>query len=308
MRLLPAFAPDRSPAAPSTMIILQPPEPPPEEEPQEPERDDPTGQIVELPPPEEEQKPEDADYLAEHNVTVPEETRTDDFAVNPEVLAPQYSEEQKLQEESAIDLGVDKPSTGAQVGNRAFDPARDGLLRNLPSPWAMTNRDGLQDPVPAAHASADVRGAPQNDLLDERLGDAVALNAKEYLYAGYLNRIRRLVNFYWEQNLDNLPAGTPLGKSAYTTGVGVVLDARGALDRIEVTDRSGADILDHCVVRAFELAGPFPNPPDGLIEADGRVYLPDMSFTVRLGQARLNYGGVDPRAGVQFPGLLKSPR
>jgi len=228
--------------------------------------------------------------------------------VNPEVLAPTYSEEQKMEQEQAQDVNVDKPSTGAQVGNERFDPARDGALRNLPSPWRFTNRDGLQDPVPASHASTDIRGAPQNDLLDEEAGEAVALNAKEYLYAGYLNRIRRLVNFYWEQNLDNLPRGTPFAKTAYRTDVGVVLTSVGGLDRIEVTKDSGSELMDMAVVKAFELAGPFPNPPDGLIEKDGRVYLPDMSFTVRLGTARLNFDGVDPRAGVQFPGLMKSPR
>jgi len=305
---MPYMKPDRVDATPTRLVILQPPDPDPEVEEPEPERVDPQGQLVELPEPEVSEEPEEAEYLAEQDVTVDKETRTDEFDVNPEVLAPTYSEEQKMEQEQAQDVNVDKPSTGAQVGNERFDPARDGALRNLPSPWRFTNRDGLQDPVPASHASTDIRGAPQNDLLDEEAGEAVALNAKEYLYAGYLNRIRRLVNFYWEQNLDNLPRGTPFAKTAYRTDVGVVLTSVGGLDRIEVTKDSGSELMDMAVVKAFELAGPFPNPPDGLIEKDGRVYLPDMSFTVRLGTARLNFDGVDPRAGVQFPGLMKSPR
>ncbi len=306
-RLLP-WNDDVASPTPTSLVILQPTEPEPDEPP-EPEREDPTGQIVELPEPKEEVEPEEADYLAEHDVTVVEETRTDEVDINPEVLAPTFSEEQKMQQaEEAVDVQVDKPSTGAVVGAERFDPARDGTLRNLPSPWRFTNKEGLADPVPASHATTDVRGAPQNDLLHEERGDRVALNAKEYLYAGYLNRIRRLVNFYWEQNLDNIPRGTPLAKSSYRTAVGVVLTRTGAVERIEITDESGSDLMDHAVVSAFELAGPFPNPPEGLIEKDGRVYLPDMSFTVRLGTARLRYDGVDPRAGVQFPGLMKSPR
>ena len=71
---------------------------------------------------------------------------------------------------------------------------------------------------------------------------------------------------------------------------------------------SGNDPLDDAVVRAFRVAGPFPNPPDGLVAKDGRVYLPNMSFTVGVGQARMQYQGIDPRAGVQYPGILKSPR
>ena len=44
------------------------------------------------------------------------------------------------------------------------------------------------------------------------------------------------------------------------------------------------------------------------IKKDGRVYLPDMGFEVQLGTARAHYQGIDPRAGVLFPGIQKSPR
>ncbi|MCB9665567.1 MAG: TonB C-terminal domain-containing protein [Alphaproteobacteria bacterium] len=306
--MVPLFAQTHHRSAPLRLVIVQPQEeedalqPPDEEDPE------PDGQIVELPEPKDEQEPDEADYLAEHDHTVPEESRTELFEVNPEVLSNQWSEEQKLEQEDLVDLDVDKPSTGAQVGNDRFDPARDGDLSSLPSPWAVTNREGLQAPVPSAHEASDVRGAPQNDLLDEKEGEEVALNAKEYLYASYLNRIRRLVNFYWKQNVDNLPPGVRLVKSSYMTGVEVILDGYGALELVEVTLESSSPELDGAVVQAFRVAGPFPNPPEGLIEPDGRIYLPDMTFTVRLGQASLRYDGVDPRAGVQFPGLLKSPR
>jgi TonB family protein len=94
----------------------------------------------------------------------------------------------------------------------------------------------------------------------------------------------------------------------YTTDVKSILNAHGALEYIEITRESGSPELDDAVVRAFRVAGPFPNPPAGLIEKDGRVYLPDMGFTVQLGVARARYEGIDPRAGIQFPGILKSPR
>ena len=77
---------------------------------------------------------------------------------------------------------------------------------------------------------------------------------------------------------------------------------------MEVVVASGSEELDDAVVRAFKLAGPFPNPPEGLIESDGRVYLPDMDFTVQFRIGRSQYQGIDPRAGVQYPGILKSPR
>ena len=292
----------------ASMMILEPAPVSADEEEEEEPPETPDGQLVEMAPPEEQEIPDESEYLAEFNEVVEEETRTEKFEINPEVIAREHSREQKLEMEDLVDLDVDKPSTGARVGNDRFDPDRDGTMAALPSPWTFTNRDGTQDPVPAAHMSQQVTGAPQNDLLNEKPADQVNLNLREYQFAGYLNRIRRLVNFYWEQNLDNLPRSVRLAKPRYTTDVSAILDADGALEYVAITSESGSGELDDAVVRAFRLAGPFPNPPDGLIAKDGRVYLPDMSFTVVLGVAQNRYQGIDPRAGVQFPGILKSPR
>lgn len=294
-------------AVPIRLIVEEPEEPEAPEEPDapEPELD---GQLVDTPPPEKEERPDDSEYLAEHDQKVEEETKTKRFRINPEVLSPEYSEDDKLQFEDMMDLNVTEPSTGAQVGNDRFDPDRDGRLASLPSPYTLTNREGMQKPVPASTSSQSLAGAPNNDLLDEKIGRSVNLNTRALIGATYLNRIRRLVNFYWKQNLDNLPSSIRYARPSYTTVVVAVLDGNGALEALDVTIESGSNPLDNAVVQAFRIAGPFPNPPEQLVAKDGRVYLPDMSWTVELGQARAPYMGVDPRAGVQFPGILKAPR
>ena len=300
--------PPQSPRAVS-LVILSPDE---EEddvvEEEEPEKPDLDGQLVDIAPPEVEEAPKEADFIAEHNSTVEKETRSERFEVNPEILAPEWSDDQKAELENLNDVNAVDPSTGAQVGNDRYEPDRAGRLPSIPSPFTVTNKEGSEAPVPASASQSVLQGAPNNDLLDVERGQEVALNTKEFLYAGYLNRVRRLVNFYWSQNLDNVPSGLRLTKSSYATGVEAVLDADGHLESLVVVMESGSPELDYAVVHAFELAGPFPNPPEGLIEADGRVYLPSMSFTVRLGHARNPYQGIDPRAGVQFPGILKTPR
>lgn len=285
------------------------PEPLPEE-PEVPKRLDEDGQIVEIAPPLHPERPEKADYLAEYDQTVEKETRSERFKVNPDILAPRYSEEQKIEMagENVEDLDMTRPSTGATIGQDRFDPDKHGMLSSVPSKWKVTNRQGMQDPVPASALKSVLAGAPQNDLLAEQRGAEVALNTKEFMYASYLLRIRRLVNFYWDQNLDNLPSSVRLARPEYTTKVKAVLDGNGSLSSIKIEHESGSSELDDAVVRAFRVAGPYPNPPAGLIEPDGFVYLPDMGFTVKLGIAETRYDGVDPRAGVQFPGLLKSPR
>ena len=295
---------DKLRARPVTFVV----EPPrPEAEPPEPDEPEVEfdGQLVDTPKPQVEERPDDAEYLAEHDQKVEEETRSERYRVNPDVLAEEFSRDDALQFEEAMDLNITEPSTGAQVGNDRFEPDRDGRLAAVPSPYTLTNRDGLQKPVPASSSSQNLAGAPNNDRLDEKVGDRTRLNTQELVGATYLNRIRRLVNFYWTQNLDNLPRSIILARPNYTTVVNVVLDSNGAVELIEVSRPCGADPLDAAVTDAFRVAGPFPNPPEQLIAKDGRVYLPDMGFTVELGQARVSYPGVDPRAGVRFPGILK---
>ena len=295
-------------ARPVTLVVLEPEE---EELKEEDPEDDWDGQLVDVAEPEEKEKPEDAEYLAEFDQVVPEETRTDKFRINPEVLAPEYSPDDKLQFEDLMDVGAEEHSTGAKIGNDRFDPSEHGAMASIPSPYQLTNKEGLQKPTRASSSSQSIAGAPNNDLLDEELGDGVYLNTKEFLYAGYLNQIRRLVNFYWQQNLDNLPPGARAvwAKSRYETVVTVALNTDGGLASIELLQECGSAPLDEAVISAFRIAGPFPPPPEGLVsKKDGLAHLGTMSFTVAVGQANSRYMGIDPRGGVQFPGILKAPR
>jgi len=279
------------------------------EEKEEPEPVMPDGQVVETVTPDEEKVPLVSEYLAEHNNAVPEETRTDAYRVNPDVLSNQYSKEAKLEFEDVIDVGAKDVSSGATVGSPNDPAPGKGAPRSiLPSPWALTNKEGMAAPTRASSSTQSLAGAPQNDLLDEKRGASVALNTREFIGAAYLNRIKRQVNFYWKQNIDNLSPSVRLSKPNYSTVVAIVLSGEGALETLSITTESGSTPLDEAVVAAFRVAGPFPNPPEQLIRRDGRVYLSDLDFTVQLGQAKMQYQGIDPRGNVQFPGILKSPR
>lgn len=301
--------PELDDTEPIRLVILQPDDAEEEEEEEEPEPDvDWSGQLVDLPEPIEQERPDEADYLAEHSRTVEKETRTRNVRVNPEVLTETYSPEDRVRLEELVDLGYTEDSTGAKVGNDRFDPDRNGSMAALPSPYKFTNRDGVQAPAMGSFSAMDIRGAPNNDALKEEIGDAVHLNSKEFLYATYINHIRRLVNFYWNQNLENLGGKIPLAKPNYTTVVNVRIRTDGSLAGVDVTDECGSPPLDGAVVDAFKVAGPFPPPPEGLLERDGLAYLDNFGFEVRLGQAKANYEGIDPRSGVQFPGILKAPR
>ena len=305
--LFDAFQPDlqETKSTPVTLVVElpEPEAPPPDPEPTV------HGQIADIAP-KPEPAPNDADFLAEYERSADQETQTERHRVNPEVIDDVFATDDQLQFEELTNLDAVDPSTGAQVGNDRFDPDEDGSLAALPSPFQVTNKDGLQKPVPASHSRSLVSGAPNNDRLDLETSDRVSLNANKIRFANYLNRIRRLVNFYWSQQLHNDPgpARSQLTKPSYETAVFVILDSSGKLESIEVTRSSGSSYMDNAVVKAFEVASPFPDPPPPLIAKDGRVYLPNFDFTVTMGRPTAAFQGIDPRAGVQFPGILKLNR
>lgn len=263
-----------------------------------------SGQIVELPKPPIEDRPEKADYLAEQAHKVEKETRSEQFTMNPEVIAEQYSEEKQLQFEEAIDVNATEESSGAKVGNQRFKPNRNGALFSLPANYSMTNKDGLDKPTLASSTQENLAGSPSNDRLLEERSNRTQLNAHAYKYASYMNQIRRLINFFWQQNLDNLSG--PLHRRQYETVVSVVISDKGQLISMEVLKASGNEKVDACVTKAFEAAGPFPPPPELLVK-DGTVILPDFGFELQISSGINRYEGVDPRAGVRFPGILKTP-
>ena len=51
----------------------------------------------------------------------------------------------------------------------------------------------------------------------------------------------------------------------------VTLDNDGQIVRVQVVTESGTSDLDDAAIKAFNDAGPFPNPPKGLIGAAGKV-------------------------------------
>ncbi len=283
------------------------PTPPPEARPEPPPDAARRGQVVETPAPERPRTPTHADYLAEHDNAVAEETRTERTRINPEVVSERYHDENQRTLKKLLDVSASPLSTGATPrgdrGPGAGTPGRDGT-----SPAERTTPDGATTRPPSDAETREGAGAPQNDRLAERRGETLALNTRAFAGAAYINRIKRQVNVYWNQQLDNLPPGTRLAAPRYETVVDLLLDGKGALLAVGVTHPSGSDALDGCVLAAFRQAGPFPNPPAQLIGPDGRIALPDLSFEVVLGGPARSYGGIDPRAGVQFPGIQKAPR
>jgi TonB family protein len=78
------------------------------------------------------------------------------------------------------------------------------------------------------------------------------------------------------------------GSKTRITEVRVSLSRRGDVEKILVMTPSGVAALDDEAVRAFRSAGPFPNPPEGLVQKDNLITF-GFSFFFEIGAPHLSW-------------------
>lgn len=124
-----------------------------------------------------------------------------------------------------------------------------------------------------ARGSSEETGfSRNNDFVEEiPLGDMTNLNTTEFKYYGFYHRIRQRLEQYWGSTIQSkaknlyksgrrLPASENL-----ITAITVTLDDRGQILDIKIDGTSGIRELDQAAIESFNKAGPFPNPPKGLL-------------------------------------------
>jgi len=122
-------------------------------------------------------------------------------------------------------------------------------------------------------------------------GDETSLSAKRWVYASFFNRLKRQVAMNWDPGTvwrHSDPTGAVYGARTRITEVRVTLSRKGDVARILVTTPSGVTDLDDEAVRAFKAAGPFPNPPDGLVQKDNQITFA-FSFFFEIGSPHLSW-------------------
>jgi len=106
---------------------------------------------------------------------------------------------------------------------------------------------------------------------DIPLGDMTNLNTTEFKYYGFYHRIRQQLEQHWGSSIKDkaknlyrsgrrMPASDNL-----ITSVKVTLDQQGQIVDMQIEGTSGVRELDQAAIESFNKAGPFPNPPKGLL-------------------------------------------
>ena len=120
-----------------------------------------------------------------------------------------------------------------------------------------------------------IAGAPTPDHHpDVAEGEETLLNAREWKYATFLNRVKRGVAQHWRPGVylrRRDPYGNVYGFRDRVTVLVVTLTREGKVKGLLVRRSSGLRFLDRVAIRAFEQAQPFANPPPGLVGSDGLI-------------------------------------
>lgn len=114
-------------------------------------------------------------------------------------------------------------------------------------------------------------------IIGEQQGPSTLLNTREYVYASYFGRLRNQLREHWESILrdevtKSFRKGRQISSSRnYQTQALVTLGADGSVVSVEIEGSSGMRELDDAGVKAFNKAGPFPNPPRGLLKSENHI-------------------------------------
>jgi TonB family protein len=155
--------------------------------------------------------------------------------------------------------------------------ADQGLGEGSTESYGGASAPGL---IPSAlAASRMVGGAPANDALDLPEGDGTYVNAEQWRFSAFFNRMHDAIRRQWRPDavLRRKREDPSLkGTLKRHTVLELTLDQAGRLVSARVHSFSGSDFLDDEAVRAVRSAAPFPNPPLALFKGQP-------TFTFRFG-------------------------
>lgn len=189
----------------------------------------------------------------------------------------QIVDRETVSKSKTISMGNKSQKNVAQQNNKKSERSEDkGKLSNLGISLFKSNP--LTESDNPNWATPGTR--PEDYIPGMKLSDMTALNTREYRFYGYFQRIRERLDRAWvpilrERLMKYYRSGRQLASDMdHTTKVMVTLNRQGEIVRVQILNQSGTRDLDESAIAAFNKAGPFPNPPRGMIDVNGEVRVP----------------------------------
>jgi TonB family protein len=172
------------------------------------------------------------------------------------------------------------------IGAQGGAPKKSHADRETPEPVKSLSQLGLPIlPLMKREQKDEPQWAtpgtrPEDYVAGMKESDRTALNTKEYLFYGYFQRIRERLDRAWipilrQKIVAYYNSGRQLASDMnHTTQVVVVLNDKGEITKVQLLSTSGTQDLDDAAIDAFNKAGPFPNPPKTMIDANREIRVP----------------------------------
>ncbi len=227
--------------------------------------------------------PEDARFLSKNNQVVKKQTlarERGEFKNKQSKETEKGEENAKTKSLSKVDL-IPRFDVAKSVQERVereeqFEKAAaDGFLA------PTQEKQAAAVAAAAAKGGSPSKGAEVSQSLDYiknlDTGLETLLSTKEFVYYSYFNRIRSQLNQYWSDKVrlklsEMYKKGRMIASSDdKVTKCLITLDTAGKLIKVQIIGDSGIHELDEAAVEAFKAAAPFPNPPRGMVDADGTI-------------------------------------
>ena len=210
-------------------------------------------QIVQSEDPESHERPDEPKYLGDKNRKFFRQTLAKKVEIFKSSSSTAVEEKKENKKISLSDLGA---------YSKNHHPLQAAALEKKTSSKKMTR--------------SQVESSTNDFIENVPLGSLTNLNTVEYVYYGYYHRIRQKLEQFWGRSLTDM-ARSFMGQGRriatgdhLVTSLVVTLNPLGEITSILIKGSSGIRELDHAAVDSFNKAGPFPNPPKGLIH-NGQV-------------------------------------
>ena len=202
-----------------------------------------------------------------------------------QIVRSKDSDDRRVREKSYLsdkNRSFDRQSVAKKIAPYQENGGGDNKPQSKKKDLTLTDLGFKNNDQQFKSDSLSARAGPlssTNDHIENiPLGDHTYLNSVEFKYYGFYFRIRQRLEQFWgrsiQETAQELIAQNRVvaPKSEHITALRIVLDKQGEITAIKVLGSSGVQELDHAAIRAFNEAGPFPNPPKGMV-VKGRVTL-----------------------------------
>lgn len=202
---------------------------------------------------------EKVQFLGRHNQKVIKETRAENTGAFTNTAQP----------------GLRKMGSST---NKGQEKQNKKLLGNLPTLDKLKPQFSMTPKAENLEVEQVGKNSQTSDhLTDVNKGLQTLLSTREFVYYSYYQRIREKIRQQWEPRIREkvkkvFSSGRTIASSRdRVTQVIIILDESGGLENVQVIGESGVSDLDEAAIDAFRAAEPFPNPPNGIVESDGKI-------------------------------------